>query len=521
MNDMRLTDAQLAVGLRAIVPSEAQVGLHARILAEVGATHQERPLPTLLGRLTDADPDARRRALLLLAAAALLAIGVAAAGVVGALLNERQKPFLSLDPPKDLAGFVRSTYDLMPQSRPVTITTLQDGKTKGKIYVDSSGATRIETFATPDATEPDSYKIFAGTTLGQLTTTGSRRVWSQQTDAISEDPRVFVFATMGAERRLGQPGCEVAISEGEVYHDTPGRAWTYVGVEYVAGRPTHHVSCSGDDLWIDIETRMTLRSRTAVLGVDGRPIPGLFHTIEATQVEFGQPPAALFEMRKPDGAVVAGEAESACASDPYCSASPRPVVTPPPGPNGLNPPADLDKLVKAAMLADKDLPAYEVVVENWSAKYPGSQIRVQYDGSGRYRTELTLEGSPDPPSIVLVGDGHRYASQLTTDGFVYWRDMSGSERRIGYPLLLPNECAGGWQFVGVDLVHGRLADHLACPGPIVPDGYWIDRDTHLVLRTQSLHDEQSGAQVQEVVDLTFGEQPAARFELPPGADVRP
>jgi hypothetical protein len=88
MNEMRLTDAQLEAGLRRILPTVAQAGLQARILGEVEATRQDRPLPTLLGRLTDADPVARRRAQLLVAAV-LVAIGLAAAGVVGALLIDR------------------------------------------------------------------------------------------------------------------------------------------------------------------------------------------------------------------------------------------------------------------------------------------------------------------------------------------------------------------------------------------------------------------------------------------------
>ena len=88
MNDLRLTDAQLSAGLKAIAPSQALAGLRVEILADVETVAQERPLPGFLGRLTDADPNARRRAMLL-AAAALLALGLATAGVAGALLQER------------------------------------------------------------------------------------------------------------------------------------------------------------------------------------------------------------------------------------------------------------------------------------------------------------------------------------------------------------------------------------------------------------------------------------------------
>ncbi len=93
-------------------------------------------------------------------------------------------------------------------------------------------------------------------------------------------------------------------------------------------------------------------------------------------------------------------------------------------------------------------------------------------------------------------------------------------RSVSYPLALPDECPGGWQVVGVDLVRDRLADHLACPGIIVPDEYWIDRETHLVLRVQILREEQQGTDVEEVVDLRFGDLPAALFDLPKDADVR-
>lgn len=519
MNDMRLTDAQLANGLRRIVPSEAQAGLRDRILAEVEDTRQERSLPALLGGLTDADPVARRRALLLVAAA-LLAIGVAAASVVGSLLRDRpdplltdrpnQLPELAFAPPADMPGFVRSTYDLMPELRPVTVTTLENATTKGKIYVDGSGAIRVETYASPDATEPETYKIFTGSSMGELLIVNSERVWHEQAGAISEDPRVFVFATMGAARRNTAPGCEVAVSPGEVYVDTPGRGWKYLGSEYVAGRPTHHVAC-GDELWIDIETRMTLRSR------------GAGQTIEATEVEFGQPPAELFELRQPQGVASLSEEAYSCATDPYCSASPRPVVTPPPATGNIKAPTDLTALVGAALVADKDLPAYEVVVENWSAKYPGSTTHLRYDGAGRYRVERTFEGTPDPPSITLRGPDYQYSTELTTDGVVFWRSTTVGEdsRRVSYPLQMPDQCAGGWTFAGVDVVHDRPADHLTCPGVLAPDGYWIDKETHLVLRIQTLQEERSGTSVLEVAELRLVAQPAELFELPKDADVRP
>ncbi len=186
-------------------------------------------------------------------------------------------------------------------------------------------------------------------------------------------------------------------------------------------------------------------------------------------------------------------------------------------------PADLDAVLAAAMAASDVPTAYEVAVEQWSAKYPGSTTRTLHDGAGRYRMEMIFDGTTDPASVVLVGDDYHYATESTTDGVVFWRDTSSQmngERRVGYPLRLPLECVGGWQLIGVDLVHGRIADHLACPGPLVPDEYWIDRDAHLVLRIQTMHDEAYGTDVQEVVELRFGPSPPELFDLPVGADVR-
>ena len=60
MTPRPLTDAQLAAALRAYLPV-AHAGLHERIRAEITTTPQQRRLFSILGRLTDADPIARRR----------------------------------------------------------------------------------------------------------------------------------------------------------------------------------------------------------------------------------------------------------------------------------------------------------------------------------------------------------------------------------------------------------------------------------------------------------------------------
>ena len=78
------------------------------------------------------------------------------------------------------------------------------------------------------------------------------------------------------------------------------RAGDTSALEYVAGRPTHHVACVGEhaldiDLWLDVETRLILRTREPATDDAGQPIPGQFGTTEVTEIAFGEQPAALFE----------------------------------------------------------------------------------------------------------------------------------------------------------------------------------------------------------------------------------
>ncbi len=316
MNDRRLSDAQIAAALRAHLPAQAQAGLPRRVMDAVESASQRRALPSFLGALSDADPVGARRSLLI-AAALLLALALASAAAVGAwrLLQRDTTPHLDLTPPADIAAFVLSTYDRMPDLPPVAITTLTDGSVKGRIYVDRSGAVRFEHYATPDAPEPDTYEILSGTTMGQLATVGSTKEWVEQAGVISGDPRVFLLAEMDGGGPDNQPGCGVTRDQGEVGDGTAASGWTYVATESVAGRPTFHVTCAGWDLWIDVETRLILRSRglvqnAAFQGVGRQPFPALpqaidlsqaIETIEVTDLEFGEQPADLFELAPPAG----------------------------------------------------------------------------------------------------------------------------------------------------------------------------------------------------------------------------
>lgn len=514
MTPRPLTDAQLAAALRAHLPV-AHAGLHEQIRAAISTTPQQRRLFSILGRLTDADPVARRR-VVLIAALVALAFAASIAAIAGALLREKQAPDLSLDPPIDLPAFVRSTYDDMPKLQPMTIAALRDGTTKIRISIDASGATRIDEFASIDATEPASYKIFSGTTMAELTNIGPRRVWYEQRDAISEDPRVFVYGSLAEARTTSTPGCEISVSPGEEYSGTPGRGWRYVALESVAGRPAHHVQC-GDDLWIDVATRLILRSRAAATGEGGAAVQT--KAVEVTSVELGQPPSALFGLRQPEGvAAITPEEHQAyeCSLNPVCSAMPAPVMTPLPA--AADPAADGDAVAAAALRA-AGLVAFEVVVENSGATVMKHSDRIIADGSGRFRIERWSDDLA-APTIELIGPDHYYATEQIADGTSVWRERKRLTQRElpTYPIRLPKTCDGGWAVLGVDEIHGRVADHIRCKTAGSAD-YWIDRSTHLAVRIFGTPDPSSGWEASEVVELRLGKSPPELFELPP--DVPP
>ena len=121
---------------------------------------------------------------------------------------------------------------------------------------------------------------------------GSDEVWVEPGhEAFGDDPRVFLRTVLNSEEG---PGCEMERDPSEVDNGTAASGWSYVGAEYVAGRPTHHFACVGE-IWLDIETRLILRARAPETDDEGQPIPGQFGTTEVTEIAFGEQPAALFE----------------------------------------------------------------------------------------------------------------------------------------------------------------------------------------------------------------------------------
>jgi hypothetical protein len=318
MNDRPDLERVVNDWLRVAAPVRAPQDVLDTALARVARVGQERPVVgRRLNEWIERSPRLHKAILAAVIAAALLG---AIAGA-GALLQRDAPLKLDLAPPTDLPGFVRSTYGWMPRMQPVAITTLTDGSVKGRIFVDRSGAIRVEHYATPDAPEPDTYQIFSGTTMAQLAIVGGNSAWVVQDGAISEDPRVFILAAMEGGAVTGSQ-CDLAGS------GAAASGWRYVGLEYVAGRPADHVTCGSGDLWIDIATRLTLRSQS----VD--PIADRRHTIEVTSLHFGEQPASLFAIAQPAGSERMTSDAYLCTIVPAGCATPEPpppAYTPPPG----------------------------------------------------------------------------------------------------------------------------------------------------------------------------------------------
>jgi hypothetical protein len=304
MNGRRVTDAQISTALRAYLPEHARRDLRERVFDTVETTGQVRSLPSFLGAVSDADPVSRRRSLLI-AAALLLALAVASAAAVGAWRLLQRDPIdeLSLEPPADVPAFVLSSYERLLRLPPVALAWHDDsGPEKGRIYVDRSGAVRFDRFPSADATEPSSYTILSGNRISGMALVDSEAVWVEPGhEAVDDNAREYIRSILNAGGNAAEaPGCEMERDPSEVGDGSAATGWRYVGVEYVAGRPTHHVACVGNlsvdtNLWLDIETRLIMRIREPMADDAGQLIPGQFGTTEVTEITFGEQPSALFE----------------------------------------------------------------------------------------------------------------------------------------------------------------------------------------------------------------------------------
>ena len=513
MNGIQLTDTQIAAGLARVSPP-APSDLRSAVLAEIEHTSQERAYPSIVGWLTNADPIARRRSLIL-ATAALALLAAMLAVAAGAILKSRPVT------PVPLAfDIVQSAYSRMPELKPLVLTTLEDGSKKERIEVGANGAIRIEEFASVDATAPSGYRILAGTELGQLFELDGKPYWYQQAGAISEDPRVFVYAEISPAAFPTGPNSRCLGATDPLQSGSQPGGWTYVGLEQVVGRPAYHVRCAGD-LWIDVETGLVLRSSGPAVGRDGLPIAGKVHTIEVASLTFAEPSAALFDIAAPAGVAVATDDQHSlgdCIRFALCLASPRPIVTPPPA-VAASPAITADALVARTAAVSTALPAYELVLQssNTGLTLVGDRTRVLFDGANRYRIEVTNQPGTvwETTSTIFTGPAYKYRSEIQPDGSTIWRDASSGGFGSSYPLRNFPDCPGGWRYLATATVADRVADHLGCPSSQDGTEIWIDRLLPIELRSQVADPTSGGTNVQEVVSLQFGPLPASLFDLPP------
>ena len=527
MTERRTDDVRFAAALRAVVPGNPPSGATERLGTALRSTQQRGQLPAPLAPLFDADPAGRRLALL---AAAMLLLGVARAGAVatGALrLWGPPTPDITIKPPPDLQAYMVSITQDSPIVRPMAFAFVDDQYERWsgeiadqpvmqRVYLDETGAVRIERFSSVDSTEPDSIMIVTPDRRVELTRQGAEPVWAEEVGPQSPREWIQTRAYLGVAER----GCEMAELD-------PSTNWQYVGLEEILGRPVHHLRCDGD-FWIDVETRLVMRSIHTEQTT---------RTVEVTALELAPQADSLFDTTAPQGirkvtideqrAFEVREYEARmCASDPVCSAPEAALVTPPPA-AGEPVPVDINALVARARAAQLGLPPVRVTVSRWRSRGgDAGQVHLDYDSLTRYR----IDWGPDPVSGITGSSGivasaeEIYRSEAADDGTETWHAVAGSRNlRLARDVWLwdallnrlPEECLIGWRHLGVDLVGPFTADRVTCDS----DEYWIDRDSGLVVRLQS--GDATDIQISEVVDLTYGRSPDERFGLPDGAVLMP
>ena len=515
MSAYRLTDAQIAAALRAHLPAHARADVRPRIVAQVSTTRQLRPMPWMLGLLSDADPDARRRAMLLVAAA-LLALGMVAAAVVGTLLRRNEPVRITTDPAVNAPGFVAEAFAAHRVLPPMTVVARMWDVAEGPVdtqrfYINSLGHLRHECCD------------------GTVIIIGGARAGSTNEDGTGN--RIWLLGSAGESDAL--PAFELAMYSGFRTPDCKG-VWRYVGTELVMDRPAHHLACPqeavGDvalpdlELWLDAELGITLHSKTWGIQMDenNEPASPYGSEVAVESIVFGEPDPALFE--PPPNLRVITMAEYNCQYDPSsCGpatappATPGPATTAAPGPDIKNPP-DVAALVAATLESYAGSPEMAVYTESRGSL--DGEWRRFTDGTGRFREEWHFDpSSPANPTVYIGTPEGVFESWYQDDGTTEWRQMQGGGPALSPAFLtlgLPASCAAGWTYLGLDLLLGAEAWHIACER----QEYWIDRDRLLVLRhavePDALH---TTGESQTVLHIEIGPQPDALFELPEGAIV--
>lgn len=395
---------------------------------------------------------------------------------------------LSLEPPTDVDAYVTLAYEGLVDLPPLSITVVETEGTKARYMYDGAALVHHDHFGNANDSEPSEFRIFSRDTMAERSTLDGQTIWLQYAGQ-------------------GHPLRELAFGVG--LQSWCERSWEYLGLEYLIDRPTHHVACGGSEMWLDVETRLPLRS----IRVQGGSLPTV--RFDTTELQVGPQPADLFVPPTDLRLVTAAEFE--CASDPGCQ-SPRPeptaqpVITPAPASVALAVPSDLDVFVAEVLATHAAPPGVMVVM----GEGEGRSWHLA-DGSGRFRQDYGAEPSATKVADMLVTDGHSYESHEQDDGSILWADL-GPPASDGLPDLgISQRCRAGWEHRGFDLVLDRPAHHLVCGY----DEYWVDSEWLLVTRHQRNPDPLGyDADVEQVAALRPGAPPAELFQLPADADVR-
>jgi hypothetical protein len=415
-----------------------------------------------------------------------------------------QLPRLDLTQPRDLDAYMAASY-LRILDLPAFKLVMADGDV---FYHDGAGTVRLD--RGPDENRTTWIYSRARTVQVVPISSGSRAWVVGPPEGV--DPREQIF--LAGSCCPVAPACE--------------SGWRYVGLEYVLGRPTHHVACGGDR-WIDIQLGIPLRSRAAGTdpssqepastsdGLSPPPPSAAPDGGEVAVLEIGPQPTELFA-ENPEGLRVMTQNEYMCAVGAGCAAS-VPGATPPTatGPPRAtvqgDPPTDLARFVADLRTTYAPLPALEMIVGTYSV--PGTteeRTRHRWDGVYRSVTEI-LDGGESTVAWLTIG-GRTYEQWPPGR----WHDYGpgGKSAAPEWPLGLPVDCPGRWEHRGFDIVADRTAHHLVCG----LDEFWIDAEWLRVVRVQRDPDP-LGVQtsVEELISLQFGPQPADLFVLPDGADV--
>ncbi len=487
---MNTTERELTVAVRTWL-SDGPTDLPERVLDDVlvqlPLTAQRRQRPSLAWLVDMVTPLRLATAAIVIAAVTVFGIGllspapdiVRPAASSSSMLSPVPSTTLDLEPPTDVDAYVRSAYDALVDLPALSVTVVEQEGTKARYAYDGTETVRMDHFDNATNDTPSLYLLFTHDTRGELTELDGRPVWLEISG--QGHPLAELSGTLGLQR-----ACDTG--------------WRYVGLEDRLDRPVHHVACGGSEMWLDVETRLPLRS----VRVQGEDQPTTVRDV--TELRVGPQDPELFQ--PPPDAVRMSDAGYQCASDPACTSpapvrTPRPLVTPAPAPSALAVPGDLDGFVVGVIATLDAPPAVEIeTIER------GDQ-RTWYlsDGTGRSRIDHDDPPSATDPAEVIHANGHRY-ERGRGDRYL---DVGPTTRSALPDWGLHGGCPTGWSYRGTDLVMGRPAHHLACD----LDHYWIDAQWSLVTRHQRDPDVLGyDADLNEVLDVRFRQPDPDLFELP-------